>query len=65
LRWLDLVDQEHGIERLGVAQSADDRSGHGADVCTAVTSDLRLVTDAADGDANELSPERSRDRLAE
>jgi hypothetical protein len=62
---VDLVDQEHRIHRLGVAQRADDRAGHGADVRAAVAADLRLVADAADREPRELPPERPRDRLAE
>ena len=62
---VDLVDQEHGVPGLGVAQRADDRAGHRADVRAPVAADLRLVADAADRDADELAPERARDRLAE
>ena len=62
---VDLVDQEDGILRLGVAQRADDRPWHGADVRPPVPSDLGLVADAADRDAHELAAERLRDRLAE
>ena len=62
---VDLVDQQHRIERLGVAQRADDRPRHRADVGAPVAADLGLVAHAADRDARELAPERARDRLAE
>src|SRR6185437_14297600 len=51
--------------RLGVAQRADDRARHRADVRAAMAADLGLVSDAADREPRELSPERPRDRLAE
>src|SRR5947208_9009272 len=62
---VDLVDQEHRVDRLGVAQRTDDRAGHGADVRPAMAADLGLVAYAADGDADELPAECLRDRLAE
>ena len=62
---VDLVDQEDGIRRLGVADRADDRARHGADVRPPVPADLRLVANAADRDAGELAAERARDRVAE
>ena len=62
---VDLVDQEHRVHRLGVAQRADDRAGHRTDVRAAVAADLGLVADAADREPRELPPERARDRLAE
>ena len=62
---VDLVDQEHRVLRLGVAQGPDDRSGHGADVRAPVPADLGLVADASDRDADELATQRARDRLAE
>src|SRR5947208_11563095 len=40
---VDLVDQEHRVDRLGVAQRTDDRAGHGADVRPAMAADLGLV----------------------
>ena len=62
---VDLVDQEHRVLRLGVAERPDDRAGHRADVRPPVPADLGLVADAADRDADELAAERPRDRLAE
>ena len=55
---VDLVDQEHRVRSLGVADRPDDRAGHRADVGAAVPADLGLVADAADGDAHELAAER-------
>src|SRR5207302_947995 len=62
---VDLVDQEHRVQRLGVADRADDRPRHGADVRAPVAADLRLVADAADRQPLELAAEGARDRLAE
>ena len=62
---VDLVEQKHRVVRLGVAQRADDRAGHRADVGAAVAADLGLVAHAAERDAHELAAERARDRLAE
>src|SRR5439155_13282419 len=59
------VDQHHRIARLDVANRADDRPGHRADVRTAMTADLGFVANAADRDARELALERACDRLAE
>ena len=44
---VDLVDQEHRVARLGVAECAQDRPRHRADVRSPVAADLRLVADAA------------------
>ena len=62
---VDLVDHEHGVARARVAQGADDRPRHRADIGAPVAADLRLVADPADRDALELAPERLRDRPAE
>ena len=62
---VDLVDEEYRVHRLGVAQRADDRAGHRADVGAPVAADLGLVAHAADGDAHELAPQCARDRMAE
>ena len=62
---VDLVDHEHRVVRLGVAQGADDRARHGADVGAAVAADLGLVAHAADADALEPAAQRACDRLAE
>ena len=62
---VDLVDEQHRVQRLRVAQRADDRSRHRADVRATVAPDLGLVAHAADGEPDELPLERARDRLAE
>ena len=62
---VELVDQQHGVHRLRVAERADDRAGHRADVRAPVPADLGFVADAAHGEAAELPPERARDRLAQ
>jgi hypothetical protein len=45
---VDLVDEQHRIQRLGVAERADHRAGHRTDVRAPVPADLGLVADAAD-----------------
>ena len=62
---VDLVEQDHRVHRLGVAQGADDPSRQGADVGAAVAADLGLVVEAAEADADELAPEAAGDRLAD
>ena len=62
---VDLVDQHHRVHRLRVADRADDRPGHCADVREPVTADLRLVPHAADRQALELPSERACDRMPE
>ena len=59
---VDLVDHQHRVVRLGVAQRADDRPRHRADVGAPMAADLRLVAHAADRDALEAAPHRARDR---
>ena len=62
---VDLVDHEDGVAGAGVAQGADDRPRHRADVGAAVAADLGLVANAADRDALELASQRPGDRAAE
>ena len=62
---VDLVDQQHRVHRLGVAERADDRAGHCADVRAPMAPDLRLVSHAADRQPRELASDRARDRLPE
>ena len=62
---VDLVEQDHRVHRLGVAQGADDPARQGADVGAAVAADLGLVVQAAERDADELAPEGAGDRLAD
>ena len=61
---VDLVEDEDRILRLGAAQPLDDLPGQRADVGAAMAADLRLVAHAAERHADELAPERVRDRLA-
>src|SRR5436309_1465858 len=60
-----LVEHDHRVHRLGVAQGADQPARQGADVCPPVTSDLGLVPDAAQGHADELASGGPGDRLAD
>ena len=62
---VDLVDHEQRVVGARVAQRADDRPGHRADVGAAVAADLGLVAHAADADALELAAQRAGDRLAQ
>ena len=62
---VDLVDHEHRVARSRVAQRADDRAGHRADVGAAVAADLGLVAHAADRDPLELASKRAGDRPPE
>ena len=62
---VDLVDHEHRVARARVAERADDRPRHRADVGAAVTADLGLVADPADRDPLEAAPERPGDRAPE
>ena len=62
---VDLVDHEQRVVGARVAQRADDRAGHRADVRAAVAADLGLVAHAAGADALELAAQRARDRLAQ
>ena len=55
---VDLVDHEDRVPGAGVADCAEDGAREGADVRAAVAANLGLVTDAPDGDAGELAPER-------
>src|SRR6266576_915715 len=52
---VDLVDQHHRIHRLCIAEVADDRARHRADVRAAMAANFRLVAHTADGEPGELS----------
>ena len=54
-----------GLLDSAVLHGLDDAAGQRADVGAPVAADLGLVADAAERDADELAPERARDRLAE
>ena len=60
-----LVEQDHRVHRLGVAQRADEPPRQRADVRAPVAADLGLVADAAERHPHELAVERARDRLAD
>ena len=62
---VDLVDHQHRVDRAGVPQRADDRSGHRADVGAPVTADLRLVAHAADRHALERALHGGGDRSSQ
>ena len=61
--FVDFVEHEHGIHRPGLLQRLHDPPGHRADVRPAMSADLRLVTDAAERNADELPVHCPRDRL--
>ena len=62
---VDLVEHDHGVLGARFLQGAHDAAREGSDVGAPVSADVRLVVDAAEGDARELASERPRDRLAE
>src|SRR5690606_30394976 len=61
---VDLVEQDHRVDRLGRLHRVDDPARHGADVGAAVTTDLGLVAHTAQADADELATHRLGDRAA-
>ena len=58
---VDLVEHDHRVARAGGAHRLDDPSRQRPDVCAPVTSDLRLIADAAQAHAHELAVECSCD----
>ncbi len=62
---VDLVEQDHRVHRLGLADGTDDPAGQRADIGAPVTADLRLIAYAAEGDPGELAAHRAGDRLAQ
>jgi hypothetical protein len=62
---VDLVEQDHRVHRAGFGDGPDDPARQGADVRATVSTDLRLVPDATEGDPDELPAERAGDRLAQ
>ncbi len=62
---VDLVQEDHGVHRLRVAERADQAARHRADVGAPVTADLGLVAHAAKRHAHELAPGCTGDRLAD
>ena len=63
--FVDFVDHHHRIFGPGIADRADDRARHRADVRTAMAANFGLVAYAADREAHEFASHRPRDRLAE
>src|SRR5271169_1366669 len=45
---IDLIEQQHGIARTGLAHALDDLAGKGADVRAAMATNLGLVAHATD-----------------
>ena len=60
-----LVQEDHGVHRLGVAERSHQPARQRADIRAAVAADLGLVAHAAERHAHELAIERSGDRLAD
>ena len=55
---VDLVQQQQGIAASRLIDGGDDAAGHGAHIGLAVTPDLRLITDAAQGEPGQLPVQR-------
>ena len=62
---VDLVEHDHRVHRLGVAQGPHQAARQGADVGPAVAADLGLVAHASQGDAHELAAGGPGDGLAD
>src|SRR5439155_21586238 len=62
---VDLVEHEERIVRGGVADALNDAARQGSNVGAAMPADLCLVPHATEREADELAPERARDRLPE
>ena len=61
---VDLVEQDHGVHRSGIAQGPHEAARHRADIGAAMAADFGLVANATERDAHELATEGVRDRLA-
>ena len=59
---IHLIQHEYRIMRFHTADRLQDAPRHSADIGTAVTADLGLVTHTAQGDADKLAPHSMRDR---
>jgi hypothetical protein len=62
---VDLVEHDHRVHRVGVAQRAHQAAWKRADVCAPVTADLGLVADAAQRHPDELATRGTGDRLTD
>ena len=58
--FIDLVQQQQGILNARLPDGVRDPSRHGAHICLAMSTDLRLVTDTAQTDTNILLVKRLR-----
>ena len=62
---VDLVEQDHRVHGLRVAQRANEPSRQGPDVSPSMPADLGLVADPAERHAHELTARGARDGLAD
>src|SRR6185369_2492702 len=62
---VDLVEDEHRVLRLRPAKTLNNLPGQGADVGTPMAANLGFIPHAAERHADELAPERVRDRARE
>ena len=58
---VDFIEDENRIVRARAAQGLNNLAGHGADIGAAMTADFGLVVHAAERDALEFAPQRTRD----
>ena len=54
-QFIDLVQHQQRIHRTCADEGVDDTTGHGADVGLTVTTDVRLITDAAERETGQLA----------
>ena len=64
-QFVNLIQQNNGVRRLGGIDCADDASRHGADVSTAVAADLGLVMYTAQTHAGKLAAHALRHRAGD
>ncbi len=62
---VDLVEQDHGVRALRLAQRLDELAGHRTNVRATVALDLGFVTHAADAETIELASQRIGYRTAD
>ena len=60
---VDFIDQNQAIAAPRLAQSSDDPSGHGADICLSMTANLRFVPNAAQAQTGIIPPHTPGDGL--
>ena len=61
---VDLVEHDHRVHDACPLDAGHDTAGHGADIGAPVAADLRLVADAAQGNADILAAQRLRHGFA-